>query len=271
MTLTHISSAVGSLGFRTLELKQGLESVSHLIFLWDTATSEFNLLRFSLECLQLEFGSMYLSLNKYFSLCAHLDTPGWLASVWEYLDFYHPEITIPSLTLTNPSSANDVAIVDFAIALKHFNMLQIKQIDTFRLALKSYFISDLLRPRSNAIMDCYWKGSKDKFSKSLFNWPRSVPRIKYVTTWKLFLRAIATADKVLLRTINSSRSSSCHRISVVKIYSEQQLMQIEGGNHQWFYLRRASRHMHNLRHESVSKSHQLQLCFIEEAGLKVKL
>ena len=192
-------------------------------------------------------------------------------SVWEFLDFYHVEITIPSLTLPSPSSDNDVAITNFAISLKTFNKRQIKQINTFRLALKVCFIYDLLRLRSNRIMDCYQKGSKDKFSKSLFNWPKSVPGIKDIKTWRLFLHTITTTDKVLLRTINSSRSSSCHRMSVVQLYTEQQLMQIEGDNQQWFSLGRSSRNMINLWYESAPISHQLQPCFLEEVGLKVKI
>ena len=131
-------------------------------------------------------------LNKSFSLHGHLATPGWLMSVWEFLDFYHVEITIPSLIFPSPSSANDVAITDFAMSLKTFNRRQIKQIDTVRLALKVCFISNLLIPRSNRIMNCYWKGTKDKFYKIIFNWPINVSCIKDITTWKLFLRIIAT-------------------------------------------------------------------------------
>ena len=54
---------------------------------------------------------------------------------------------------------------------------------------------------------------------------------------------------MLLRTINSSRSSSCYRMS----------------------LTRASRHMNNLWHDPAPISHQLQPRFLEEISLKVKL
>ena len=56
-----------------------------------------------------------------------------------------------------------------------------------------------------------------------------------------------------------------------KIDTEQQLMQIEGDNQQWFSLTRASRHINNLRHDPAPISHQLQPSFLEEVDLKVKL
>ena len=111
VALIPIYPAFGGLVFRTLELEQGLESTSHLISLWDTETSASNLLRVILEYLQLEVGSTDLALNKSFSLCGHLATPGWLSSAWEFLDFYNLEITIPSLKFPNHSSANDSAII----------------------------------------------------------------------------------------------------------------------------------------------------------------
>ena len=76
VALIQISLEFGGLGFRTLELEQGIESILHLISLWVKATSSSNILRVSLEYLQLEVGSKDLALNKSFLLHSYMATPG---------------------------------------------------------------------------------------------------------------------------------------------------------------------------------------------------
>ena len=164
-----IALAFGGLGMKIMELENGLESISHLISFWDSATTASNLLRVSLEFLQLKAGTTCLVLNKPFSPHSQLSIPKWFSSVQDILDTYQLEITIPSLTIPNPSSDNYIKIIDLSVWLKTFSTQQIKQINAVRLALQACFISDLLRPRSNRIMDCYWQGSQDKHSKSSYN------------------------------------------------------------------------------------------------------
>ena len=120
-TIISIDLALGGLGLRTLELEQGLKSISHLISLWDSSTPTSNLLRVSLEFLKLEVSKSDLALNKSFSPCGSLATLGWLTSVWELLDAYQLSITIPSLTIPNPSFTNEITITDLAVSVKSFN------------------------------------------------------------------------------------------------------------------------------------------------------
>ena len=81
LALIHINPALGGLGLKTLDLEQGLRSISQLIYLWDSVNPDSNLLRVRLEFMQLEVGSARLALNASFSLHGYLDTTGWLESV----------------------------------------------------------------------------------------------------------------------------------------------------------------------------------------------
>ena len=68
LALMPIALSFEGLGFKTLELEQGLESISRLISIWVSGTHVSNLFRISLAFLQLEVGSADIDLNKSFSL-----------------------------------------------------------------------------------------------------------------------------------------------------------------------------------------------------------
>ena len=70
-----IDLAVGGVGARALELDHGIESISHLMSLWELATLDSIVLRVSLELLQLKVSAADLALNKPFLPRSHLSTP----------------------------------------------------------------------------------------------------------------------------------------------------------------------------------------------------
>ena len=122
-------SRLRGLGLKIQELEQGIESISYLISLWESATPASNLLRISLEFLQLEVGTTDLALNKPFSSYSQLTTPGWFTSVQEFLDTHQLEITILSLTTPSPSLSNDITIIESIVSIKAFSAQQIKKIN----------------------------------------------------------------------------------------------------------------------------------------------
>ena len=84
--LILIFPSFGDLDLKTLELEQGVESISHLISLWDASTPDSNLLPVSFDFLQLEVGTTHLALNKILSPCSQISIPGWFTSVWVFID-----------------------------------------------------------------------------------------------------------------------------------------------------------------------------------------
>ena len=141
--------------------------------------------------------------------------------------------------------------------MKAFSAQQIKQINNVCLALQLHFISDILRPMSNRMMDCYSLGSIYKCSKISYDCPKSVPSTKDVNSWKWFLSRVNALDQLLLRSINSSREASCHMQSTALRYLEKYLMQVDSAIQQWVLLRKCSRNLHYLRQECLPNSYQL--------------
>ena len=68
------TAAVGGLGLKSLELEQGMESLSHLVGLWISNTPFSALLRTSLELLQLEVGTGTCMLHSSFKKLSCLAT-----------------------------------------------------------------------------------------------------------------------------------------------------------------------------------------------------
>ena len=165
-------------------------------------------------------------------------------------------MTIPSFIIFSRSSANDVTITDIAISVKAFIAQQIKQTSTARLVLQECFILGILRPTPNRIMDYHRIGSKDKCSKSNYNWPKIIPSPKDIDACKQFLSSSTVIDYLFLRIINSSRVASCHRKSTVLHDLERHFTQAVDDIQQWFSYQKVLRNLYLLRQEHPPNSHQ---------------
>ena len=122
--------------------------------------------------LQLEVGSSSFVLRLPFNRHAILTTACWVTSVWEFCSKHSLLPYLPTFSLPMPTCSNDKAIMDVALNCTPFSKSQLHQINLVRLYLRIFFLSDLVRPLSSRVTDCYMLGYKDAWSDSKCRWPR---------------------------------------------------------------------------------------------------
>ena len=134
-----VPPAIGGLDLKSLELEQGLSSLSTLAGLWLSSTPSSILLKTSLELLQLEVGSKLFVLHTNFKKYSCLAMDCWLTSIWEFCDKHEIFSNFPGLITSSATTANDKAIMDLAIEFSVFSKFTLHQINLVRIHLEVYF------------------------------------------------------------------------------------------------------------------------------------
>ena len=103
-------------------------------------------------------------------------------------------------------------------------------------------MSDLVRPSSTRVLDCYMNEKKDIWTCFLFVWPRVVPLLAACEVWKRFMRLITIGDQFLPCNLLHHRYQSCHCITRSFINSSRTLLKLLCSNqHTFFKLTPATR------------------------------
>ena len=112
---------MGRLQLKSLELEQAIESISLIITCFNSSLLTADLIKYLLKYLQLEIRWDNPILLANYSNLLHLETDGWLKSVWCTLKYYHIELYLPSLYYLQSYIQNDRAVMRVFIGLKSFS------------------------------------------------------------------------------------------------------------------------------------------------------
>ena len=105
--------AVGSLDLGSIEVEQIIETSNLFVTLYLSQTLSSQLLRDSLELMQVEVELDCPVLEENYSDFGHLVTKGWLQSLWELLSFFGIKLHVPSHNYLVSLKTNNVLIRSF--------------------------------------------------------------------------------------------------------------------------------------------------------------
>ena len=126
---------MGGLQLKSLELEQVIESISLIITYFNSSLLTANLMKYSLEYLQLEIEWDDSILLSNYSTLSHLGTDGWLKSIWRTLKYYYIELYLPSSYYPQLPIQNDRVIMRVVIGLRFFSKVHQILINLVRIKL----------------------------------------------------------------------------------------------------------------------------------------
>ena len=167
--LIPIQFYMGGFKLRSLEMEQIIGGFSIVISYFNSTHQTSDLMKQSLEHVQLESGLSTPVLLASFESYSHLITQGWLHKILKSLSYFKMELHLPSRHHPMSPVSNDRTIMEMAISSKQFNKDQTCLINIVRIKLQVVFISDMLEHGTNRIKEKYQKGEKDRFTISSFH------------------------------------------------------------------------------------------------------
>ena len=138
-------------------MEQIIEGFSIVISYFNSTLPTSDLMKQSLECMQLESGLSTPVLLASFESYSHLITQGWLHNTWKSLTYFKMELHLPSRHRPMPHMSNDRTIVEMEISSKRLNKDQTCLISIVKIQLQVVFISDMLEHGTNRIKENYQK------------------------------------------------------------------------------------------------------------------
>ena len=166
---------------------QGSSHIDMLISHWNDGSTTADLLRSSIESLQIETGIQDNPLNSNFHIWKDTITPCWMTSTWEFMSQY--KITVELDLETIPlRRENDHYIMEQFIAAGATKS-QLKVLNRCRLFLKVISWADICDASGQTIVEQAWIGKELAESRSNLSWPiQGIPNSKGWTLWRSFLR-----------------------------------------------------------------------------------
>ena len=153
---------------KSLEIEQYVESIGLMISYFLSNLPISNLIKYSLELLQLEIGWDYPILLSNYNKLSFLATNGWLKALWHNLFYCKIKLYLPSTHHPRSHILNNKAIMKMVLEITSFPLEKILLINLVYIKLQLLFISNLLEPSSNCIKDYYWQGWRDRFLSSSY-------------------------------------------------------------------------------------------------------
>ncbi len=151
----------------------------------DTITGE--LLRASMEQLQLELGTPGHLMQLDFSTLGKLATDCWIKTVWEFAWKHEIEIidTGPSLELYR---WNDQFLME-EFARQGWKGHELKKLNECRMYLEVTTLAEITSVDGKNIKEMSWTGKKDKNKCNQYQWPRSPPSLP-ARHWQIWRKAL---------------------------------------------------------------------------------
>ena len=101
--------------------------------------------------------------------------------------------------------------------------------------LQVIFISDLLKPSSNTIKECYCEGKKDRFTFSTYKWLNIKHNNIVLKVWHKFLSNIITTNRDLQSPVNTTNRVHTHYQSSAYISLDSQTLALKYQNNFTYY------------------------------------
>ena len=93
-----------------------------------------------------------------------------------------------------PTSSNNKAVMDVAVELPAFMRFNLYQLNLVRIHLGIYYLSNLVRPNSSRVMDCYINGVLNRLSINKYSWLKVLLSVDAFQIWRKFIPLITFSN-----------------------------------------------------------------------------
>lgn len=188
----YLHSTFGGVGLLSLSTEAAICRVNLFVQHWDMPTPLGQLLRASMELLQLEAGCVGFPLAESFQSIGHIITHSWLKSFWEVVSKYKLQIVVNYPALALPRS-NDRTIMGIAL-LMGFGGEDLLRINRCRLFLCAIFLSDLATANGWSLDHDRCDKNRPHASDSEFDFPREHPSERDWLVWDALWQRFCQRD-----------------------------------------------------------------------------
>ena len=170
-TIVHAPLQFNGLALPHLYTEQGLSHILQILrhlHVQDSITGQ--LLRASLQQLQLEFGLPESFFTSDYQSYQHLATDCWLKHTWKFCDDYSITLkeSAPILPLRRQHDQH-LTSAFFAAGYRKADLLTLNRCRVF---LQAVTLSDIATGDGHAISGAAWNGMQDPYRPQYFHWPR---------------------------------------------------------------------------------------------------
>ena len=212
--------SLGGLGLHSIEFESLAQAINLFVSLHTVDTPAKQLLRVSIELIQLEAGTMGDVLSQDFDKYDGLITDSWLVSLWRNLSRFWIYLTLPDEKSPLFGQEKDLTVTEVALS-QGYSLSQRQSINKVRLYLQVIFFSDMVIPGHNTIKSCFRQGCLDVSSVIIFHWPLSIPSKQDIIIWMSFINSVSHADGSLLYPVQWVDFTRCHRRSTALISDDR--------------------------------------------------
>ena len=170
---------------------QGASHIDLLVTHWKEESTTSQLLRSSMESLQVEIGLEGNPLNINFQIWSEAATPCWLTSTWEFMSQYEIKIDLELKTIPLRQVGDKFLMEQFiSHGAKKSDSVKLNRC---RLFLKVMTFADICNANGDEVVPEAWIGSKLIESRKKIEWPvQGRPDEISWRMWRSFLRKILT-------------------------------------------------------------------------------
>jgi len=188
----YLHTTFGGVGLLSLSTEATICRVNLFVQHWNMPSPLGQMLRASMELLQLEVGCVGCPLSQPFHPIGHIITHSWLRSFWEVVSEYNLQIVVDYPTLELPRS-NDRTIMSIAL-LMGFLGEELLRINRCRMFLCAIFLSDLATASGWSLDSERCDRCRDHTEDSDYNFPRESPSEQDWYVWDLMWRRYCQRD-----------------------------------------------------------------------------
>jgi hypothetical protein len=180
----------GGLGLEHLAAYQGHNRLQYLMGYLRCNNTTGKLMRSMLYYTQLECGCSANVLEQDYGRYSRVAmTVNWITGIWEHLQSCKSTLKINAEWKPLPNRKNDVAMMEALTETEEFTAKELKEINSCRIYLRVFYISDIATHDGHRITDGARKGRRYAGRKSSWAWPVQ-QRPTSSKAWKLALYVI---------------------------------------------------------------------------------
>jgi hypothetical protein len=200
-TLVYGTTKYQGLRIPSLYTEQGIAHIFILLQHGHQPPLTGNLLRASLQALQVELGVVGFPLEQKISPVVFLATDCWVKHAWKFMlssgFTIQPSASDPSLTLRQD---NDSFLMESVLS-SNFGSDVLRRLSRCRLFLKVTTPSDITMGDGNKITTSAWQGAQDNTQPSHYEWPaQSIPPAADWEIWRSALQSTVCSNSRILRS-----------------------------------------------------------------------
>ena len=178
------------LGIPHLWTTQGIEKIYAILRHGTLPSIPGQQLRCSYELTLLETGLPGNLFTHPYSIFRPLTTPGWITSLWEFVDTSHIQVDDPFPAI--PLQCHDDQFLMLAFAYHKLAPATLRQANICRLWLRVLRLSDIISGDGRRILDQYWYGTGPNSTTSMYDWPPvGEPSPSAWRAWRTLLSQLA--------------------------------------------------------------------------------